>query len=280
MKRVRVHQSVNAQSNAFTLIELLVVISIIAVLIALLLPALRQAKALAQSAVCLSNQKQIGTAMMTYTGENDDYLPQYAPWAEVFDSVDSPHSYKNFIWLLWPYVAGASSASPNDHTTRVNLGWQTKVKMFVCPSDDRGDGALLVRSYCINATPGISGGSWNAWVATGRNLGMFGLNISRVARPGDKLLLIDVHYDGTDAGYNIYRNNIFYEGGTDTQLILFTSPGTFFWPGRIHLANVAPHSSGSSLGTNMLYADSHAGRATYSRDSFPLLPDSIWVYDE
>ncbi len=60
--------------TAFTLIELLVVISIIALLIAILLPTLRTAREVAKSAACLSNQRQIGIALVTYSVDHRNVL--------------------------------------------------------------------------------------------------------------------------------------------------------------------------------------------------------------
>ena len=93
--------------QGFTLIELLVVVAIIALLVAILVPSLNNARELAQSAVCLHNLKQVGLAFFQYAHNYDDYLPygsyQWGP--STFDLAWQP--------ALAPYLFPMDKDSPN-----------------------------------------------------------------------------------------------------------------------------------------------------------------------
>lgn len=103
--------------KGFTLIELLVVVSIIALLIAILMPALNKARAQAKSAVCLSNLKQIGLAAYMYRDAYNDTLPRDVAQYEA----GKPQAW----FLLFMPFLGEHKPENNDYRA---------VDLFQCPS--------------------------------------------------------------------------------------------------------------------------------------------------
>jgi prepilin-type N-terminal cleavage/methylation domain-containing protein/prepilin-type processing-associated H-X9-DG protein len=91
----------NPSRRAFTLIELLVVVAIIAILAAILFPVFAQAREKARQAACLSNMKQVGTALMMYAQDYDETLPVQPNEVPKFWLDTAP---ANWCQAVFPYV--------------------------------------------------------------------------------------------------------------------------------------------------------------------------------
>ena len=97
--------------HGFTLIELLVVIAIIAILAAILFPVFAQAREKARQTQCLSNSKQIGTAIMMY---GQDYDETYIPWFVLTGLPSNQYrdDLRSWVQNLQPYIKSGEPSRP------------------------------------------------------------------------------------------------------------------------------------------------------------------------
>lgn len=145
------------KARAFTLVELLIVITIIAILAALLLPALSKSKAKAESIACLNNLKQLQFCWQMYVGDNDDLLPP-----------------NNFVYEIYSQQAISQGASwclgntrTDTTTTNIENGmlfqYNRSVAIYHCPSDkstvEAPDGTKLsqLRTRSYNMSQSVNG---------------------------------------------------------------------------------------------------------------------------
>jgi prepilin-type N-terminal cleavage/methylation domain-containing protein/prepilin-type processing-associated H-X9-DG protein len=176
--RIHSRAAIARIEQGFTLIELLVVIAIIAILAALLLPALAQSKIRAQGISCLSNMRQLQIGSILYAGDNNDSMPNNLPgnqgevpnspnWvAGSFGSLytggsDSPAGASTNIFLLG--VMGDTDPSGSGIQLIGSIGPYAKnAGVYHCPADHTVDPVSKrqrVRSCSENCYMGNSTGS-------------------------------------------------------------------------------------------------------------------------
>jgi prepilin-type processing-associated H-X9-DG protein len=171
---------------------LLVTLSIIGVLAALLLPSLSQAKGRGLRIQCVSNLRQLQTAYLSYTDDNNQRLPRNGSRPDA-----------NGNWRSAPQAWCGPSAAPIDaNSTAIKAGvlfpHVGNVQVYRCPSDTSkikptiaGATPLRTRSYALN---GALRGYTNEWYQMVQSL-------SEIATPASVLAFIDEHEDTIDDGH-------------------------------------------------------------------------------
>ena len=225
-------------NRKFTLIELLVVIAIIAILAAMLLPALNQARERGRSTRCLSNLKQLGTASTMYS---DDANGELVPSRYTNDGTRD---------TLWWYAALARYAGVAERNTRTNtyVHIRDNVTVFSCPTHGMMHPASPVKwTYAGNLATQYNPAPSAAFLRNSLR------KQNQLRRPSATAQFMDGRWNGStfgpDAAYSNLpepfihgeRNNIAYFDGHAGSLLFrelptdgynSDDPGRYFWYGR------------------------------------------------
>jgi prepilin-type N-terminal cleavage/methylation domain-containing protein/prepilin-type processing-associated H-X9-DG protein len=201
--------------RGFTLVELLVVIAVLAVLVALLLPALQRARNQARAVACMSNLRQIGMALVTYASDNRMAIPHRL---SEFNGSSYP----------WYYFLNGRSASGTVYLAGLNNWDHDDRTVFRCPEMEypnlypiksawvhstygmrgRGPSDPVLSSVSIPASPGVT-----------RTV-MYAIHVNRIRQPGTYPLVFDT------SGMDDYR---FRLGGSGWDPESIVRPGGGAW---------------------------------------------------
>jgi prepilin-type N-terminal cleavage/methylation domain-containing protein/prepilin-type processing-associated H-X9-DG protein len=222
----------------FTLIELLVVIAILAILAAILFPVFAQAREKARTTTCVSNCRQIATALMMYAQDFDENLPGFpdprqnplfiAGWSwQMIIPVMDPYLKNRGVWLC-PSASNSANAGPSNNPsdrTRISLGYN---------------------EYLYNTAHGQApffDGGWN--------------NLAKLASTQAGVANIAVMADSVLAG--IFQDWTNYDG------IFFADEPRTFGLARLKYANswtgsnpARPNAPRHNFGASVIFADGHA----------------------
>jgi len=210
--RKRVGRACLPGQGGFTLIELLVVIAIIAILAAMLLPALGKSKLKAQGLQCMSNHKQLTLAWKMYLDDNNETLPYASHWALQVPDKDP------YVWVRGQMDFDTNNPSNWDVNQDIAKSplWSycgKSASIWRCPADRstvtvNGERLPRVRSMSMNLWVGgflgmdcgLSGDP--DYYAYGGSLWTVYLKLSEMVDPGPSgiFLLLDMRQDSIDWG--------------------------------------------------------------------------------
>jgi prepilin-type N-terminal cleavage/methylation domain-containing protein/prepilin-type processing-associated H-X9-DG protein len=238
---------INTPSRGFTLIELLVVIAIIAILAALLLPALALAKQKGKQITCLNNLKEMGVAMMTYVSDSSDSMPSSAGNAAGFNTTD---------WIYWRNNGGTSPNNPNgpldyikNSVLLLSMGTAASTNVLICPSQ-----TVFPMNNGYEFSYSLNGGMAMEYADGGGPVNQK-FKYSQMLHPVNKFMFVEEPANLTTTECP--------PPGIATE-----NPGTFLDDGRWepdpanpfghNLITIRHYPTGPNAGSNVAFADGHA----------------------
>lgn len=207
--------------RGFTLIELLVVIAIIAILAALLLPALSRAKAAAKRIHCASNLHQLGAALHLYVDEFKRYpafiaaaAPFWAPRGDYWDAQILPYVAGNKGAFLCPgltFPSGQVTVSNNWNEIMTGFPWDSR---FAHPNESYGFNTWGVGIEANHISLGLNVANATLFIL-GRTVGVGnGIVDSGVVSPGEMIAMADYDPGIDDDGDGDHPDCLFSYGLT------------------------------------------------------------------
>jgi prepilin-type N-terminal cleavage/methylation domain-containing protein/prepilin-type processing-associated H-X9-DG protein len=230
--------------SGFTLIELLVVIAIIAILSAILFPVFAQARAKARQSVCISNNKQIASAVLMYAQDYDEAI---VPFQVTVSRV--PYNINTFNMLLDTYIKNQA--------------------VWNCPAEPQQD-AAKARSIALNETKIYRSSPVSYWTTGATSYpdlpGDEVVYLSQLPSPADFIVMGDSRAFGWKgnassqvAGFYVCRVAMLYPNGNANNVSSFYEP---------HVRH--------NGGANYIFGDGHV---KWQKPIATLIPVNRWVRD-
>jgi prepilin-type N-terminal cleavage/methylation domain-containing protein/prepilin-type processing-associated H-X9-DG protein len=238
--------------RGFTLIELLVVIAIISILAAILFPVFAQAREKARAIACVSNEKQIGLALLQYLQDNDDQYPQEHPSCPNpaigtapngdYDGSLEDTDYGSPFEKIMPYVAGGNDGGTGS----------IHQQLFVCPDDSDPRGTTIAGCVPGNyPAPGLTSYLLNAYF-------LFGATEAAIPDPSNTIYVAERNSKFCDVHVHPWLGEVFDSPG-DAGSQEGKTPVPAGISGNAALDGAfAIASERHTQGANYLFADGHA----------------------
>jgi prepilin-type N-terminal cleavage/methylation domain-containing protein/prepilin-type processing-associated H-X9-DG protein len=197
----------HSRRDGFTLVELLVVIAIIAILAALLLPALAASKAQARGLFCLNNNKQLMTGWLMYADDHAQRLPYNLGGAAARNNI-------NWAAGVLDWELRSDNTNVADLTEAALGAYVSKDStIYRCPSDSvvsalqRAAGwSSRARSYSMNASVGDAGELTSSGVNTNNPGYVQFFKLTSIPVPARIFVFLDEHPDSISDGYFVNRS--------------------------------------------------------------------------